>query len=71
MMAHEREKKLKKLLARTDLLILLMMKCTDMFHAINDVIHVLTLWLQKVVLIASLRKVFTKLDGLPHVFPKM
>ena len=34
-----------------------------MFHAINDVIHVRTLWSQKVVL--------TKLDGLPHVFPKM
>ena len=33
-----------------------MMKCTLMFHAINDVNHVRTLWLQKVVLNVSLEK---------------
>ena len=41
------------------------------FVPINDVIHVRTLWLQKVVLNISLQKEFSKLDGLPHVFPKM
>ena len=34
---------------------MLMMKCTCMFHAINDVIHVRTLWSQKVVLNVSER----------------
>ena len=48
-----------------------MMKCTRMFHAINDVIHVQNLWSQKLVLNVSLQKEFTKLDGLPHLFPKM
>ena len=66
-------KKLRDLLTRADsyntIRILLMMKCTRMFHEINFVIHVRTLWLQKVVLNVFLEK-FTKLDGLPHVFPK-
>ena len=43
----------------------------NMFNSINDVIHVQTLWSQKVVLNVSLQKEFTKLDGLPHVFPKI
>ena len=44
-----------------------MMKRTRMFHAVNDVIHVQTLWSQKVVLNVFLQKEFTMLDGLPHV----
>ena len=40
-------------------LITLIMKCTRMFHAINNVIHVRTLWSQKVVLNVSLQKEFT------------
>ena len=35
---------------------MLMMKCTFMFHARNDVIHVRTLWSQKVVLNVSLQR---------------
>ena len=42
-----------------------------LFCARNDVINVRTLWSQKVVSNVSLQKEFTKLDGLPHVFPKM
>ena len=38
------------------------------FHARNDVIHVRTLWSQKVVSNVSLQKEFTKLDGLSHGF---
>ena len=41
------------------------------FHGANDLIHVQTMWLQKVVLNVSLQKEFTKFDGLRHVFPKM
>ena len=52
-------------------LIMLMMKCTRMFHASKGVIHVQTLWLQKVVSNVSLQKEFTELGGLPHAFPKM
>ena len=52
-------------------LIMLMMKCTRMFHASKGVIHVQTLWSQKVVSNVSLQKEFTKLDGLPHALPKM
>ena len=37
----------------------------------KGVIHVQTLWSQKVVSNVSLQKEFTKLDGLPHAFPKM
>ena len=47
------------------------MKCTPMFHTINDVIHVRTLWLQKLILNVSLQKEFRKLGSLPEVFPKM
>ena len=50
---------------------MLMMKYTRMFHARKDVIHVRTMWSQKVVSNVSLEKGLTKLDGLPHVFPKM
>ena len=39
---------------------MLMMKCTRMFHARNDVIHVRTLWSQKAVSNVSLQKEFTK-----------
>ena len=49
----------------------MMMKCTRMFHARNDVIHVRTLWSQKVVPNALLQKEFTQLDSLPHVFLKL
>ena len=47
-----------------------MMKCTRMFNAKNDMIHVRILWSQKVISNVSLHKEFTKLDGLPLVFPK-
>ena len=47
-------------------LIMLMMKCTRMFHASKGVIHVQTLWSQKVVSNVLLQKECTKLDG-----PKM
>ena len=49
----------------------MMMKCTRMFHARNDVIHVRTLWSQKVVPNGLLQKEFTQLDSLPHEFLKM
>ena len=52
-------------------LVMLMMKCLRMFLESKGVIHEQTLWLQKVVLNVSLQKEFTKLDGLPHAFPKM
>ena len=52
-------------------LIMLMMKCTRMFLASKGVIDKQTLWSQKGVSNASLQKEFTKLDGLPHAFPKM
>ena len=52
-------------------LIMLSMKCTRMFLASKGVIHKQTLWSQKGVSNASLQKEFTKLDGLPHAFPKM
>ena len=42
-----------------------------MFLVNKGVIHVQTLWSQKVVSNVSLQKEFTKLDGLPHAFPKM
>ena len=47
------------------------MKCTRMFDAINNVIHVQILQSQKVVFNVSLLKDFTKTDHLPHVFPKI
>ena len=50
---------------------MLMTKCTHMFHARNDVIHVQTLWSQKVLSNVLLQKVFKNLLGLPHMFPKM
>ena len=50
---------------------MLMMKCKRMFLASKGVIHVQTLWSQKVVSNVSLQKEFTKLDGRPHAFPKM
>ena len=52
-------------------LVMLMMKCTRMFLVSKGVIHVQTLWSQKVVSNILLQKEFTKLDGLPHEFPKM
>ena len=48
-----------------------MMKCTRMFIASKGVIHVQTWWSQEVVSNVSLQKEFTKLDGLPHAFPKI
>ena len=42
-----------------------------MFLVNKGVIHVQTLWPQKVVSNVSLQKEFKKLDGLPHVSPKM
>ena len=48
-----------------------MMKCTRMFHAINNVIHVRPLWLGKVVLNVLLQKECTKSNGLPQIFPNM
>ena len=50
---------------------IMMMKRTRMFHARNDVIHVRTLWSQKVVPNGLLQKEFTQLDSLPHEFLKM
>ena len=44
---------------------------TRMFHPTYDVIHERTLWSQEVVLNFSLQKQCTKLDDLPHVFPRM
>ena len=52
-------------------LVMLMMKCLRMFLESKGVIHEQTLWSQKVVLNVSVQKEFTKLDGLPHAFPKM
>ena len=72
--AYKREKNLKELLTRADhynIIKMLMMKCTRMFLVSKGVIHVQTLWSQKVVLNVSLQKEFPKLDGLPHAFPKM
>ena len=49
-----------------------MMKCTRMFLASKGVIHVQTLWSQKVVSnVSPLQKEFTKLGGLPHAFSQM
>ena len=48
-----------------------MMKCTRMFLASKGVIHVQTLWSQKVVPNVLLQKEFRKLDGLPHAFSQM
>ena len=50
---------------------MLMMKHTRMFLAKKGVTHVQTLWSQKVVSNVLLQKVFSKLDGLPHAFPKI
>ena len=50
---------------------MLMMKCTPMFHAINDVVLLQTLWSQKVALNVLVQKKFTMLEGLTHVFSKM
>ena len=48
MVAYKREKNLKEVLTRADpyiiSLIMLMLKCTHMFHARNDVVHERTLW---------------------------
>ena len=41
------------------------------FHGANDLIHVQTMWLEKIILNVSLQKEFTKFDDLRHVFPKM
>ena len=71
--AYKREKYLKELLKGPILiisLIMLMMKCTRMFLASKGVIHMQTLWSQKVVLNVSLQREFTKSDGLPHAFPR-
>ena len=77
MVSYKREKKLKELrsflrdLFLITSFIMLIMKCTRMFHTRNDLIHARTLWLQKVVSNVSLQKEFTKLNNLTHVFPKM
>ena len=74
MVEYKHKKKLKELLTRADLYNIsnnLMTKCTHMFHARNDVIHVQTLWSQKVLSNVLLQKEFKNLLGLPHMFPKM
>ena len=50
---------------------MLMMKCTHMFHARNDVIHVQTFWSQKIISNVLQQKELKNLLGLPHMFPKM
>ena len=74
MVAYKREKNLKELLTRA-----------DPYNIINNVDDEMqayvpckkrcdsctNLWSQKAVSNVSLQKEFTKLDGLPHVFPKM
>ena len=42
-----------------------------MFLVSKGVIHVQTLWSQKVISYVSLQKDFTKLGDLPDAFPKM
>ena len=75
MVAYKHKNNLKELLEPTLIislsLVILMMKCTRIFHIRNDAIHVRTLWSQKLVSNVSLQKEFTKLHGLPHVFPKV
>ena len=50
---------------------MLLMKYTRMFHVRNYVVHVRTLWSQKVVSNVWLQEEVAKLDGLPHAFRKM
>ena len=78
--AYKGDKKLKELLTRADPYniisnvddeIMLMMKCTRMFLASKSVVHVQTLWSQKLVSNVSLQREFKKLGCLPHAFPKM
>ena len=76
MVAYKRAKNLKELLTRVDPYNIIN-KVDDEMHTYApckkrcDVIHVRTLWQQKVVSNILLQKQFTKLDSLPHVFPKM